>query len=86
MNAEKITFEDIIVDGNRAENAYIDGCRGGAIYLYEVRDAIIRNCTARNYNGDGISFQITDNVQVLTIPMAMPGTEFTPARAARGRW
>jgi hypothetical protein len=65
MNAEKVTFEDIIVDGNRAENSYIDGCRGGAIYLYNVRDVIVRNCTARNYNGDGISFQITDHVQVL---------------------
>ena len=65
MNAEKVTLEDITVDGNRAENAYIDGCRGGAIYLYDVRDVTVRNCTARNYNGDGISFQITDNVQVL---------------------
>lgn len=65
MNAEKVTLEDITVDGNRAENAYIDGCRGGAIYLYNVRDVTVRNCTARNYNGDGISFQITENVQVL---------------------
>jgi hypothetical protein len=65
MDAEKVTFEDIIVDGNRNENAYIDGCRGGAIYLYRVRDITIRNCVARNYNGDGISFQITENVQVL---------------------
>jgi parallel beta-helix repeat protein len=65
MNAEKVTLEDITVDGNRLENAYIDGCRGGAIYLYNVRDVTVRNCTARNYNGDGISFQITENVQVL---------------------
>jgi parallel beta-helix repeat protein len=65
MNAAKVTLEDITVDGNRAENAYIDGCRGGAIYLYNVRDVTVRNCTARNYNGDGISFQITENVQVL---------------------
>jgi parallel beta-helix repeat protein len=65
MNAEKVTLEDITVDGNRAENAYIDGCRGGAIYLYNVRDVTVRNCTARNYNGDGISFQITENVQIL---------------------
>jgi len=64
-NAERVTFEDIIVDGNRGENAYIDGCRGGAIYLYNVRDVTVRNCTARNYNGDGISFQITDRVSVL---------------------
>lgn len=65
IDAEKVTFEDIIVDGNRAENAYLDGCRGGAIYLHRVRDITVRNCTARNYNGDGISFQISDNVQVL---------------------
>jgi hypothetical protein len=65
IDAEKVTFEDIIVDGNRAANAYIDGCRGGAIYMYNVKDIIVRNCTARNYNGDGISFQLTDNVQIL---------------------
>lgn len=65
MNAEKVLLEDLIVDGNRAENAYIDGCRGGAIYLYQVRDVTVRRCTARNYNGDGISFQITDGVSVL---------------------
>jgi parallel beta-helix repeat protein len=65
MDAANIVFEDLIVDGNRAENAYIDGCRGGAIYMYRVRNVTVRNCTARNYNGDGISFQISDGVQVL---------------------
>ncbi len=65
MNAENVAFEDLIVDGNRAENAYLDGCRGGAIYLYRVRNCTVRNCTARNYNGDGISFQISDGVHVL---------------------
>jgi len=65
IDAHDVTFEDIIVDGNRAANAYIDGCRGGAIYMYNVKDIVVRNCTARNYNGDGISFQITDHVEVL---------------------
>jgi parallel beta-helix repeat protein len=65
IDAANITFEDLIVDGNRAENKYIDGCRGGAIYMYRVRNVTVRNCTARNYNGDGISFQISDGVQVL---------------------
>ena len=65
IDADKVTFEDLIVDGNRAANAYIDGCRGGAIYMYNVHDIIVRNCIARNYNGDGISFQISDNVQVI---------------------
>ena len=65
IDGANIVFEDLIVDGNRAENAYIDGCRGGAIYMYRVRNVTVRNCTARNYNGDGISFQISDGVQVL---------------------
>ena len=64
MDAENVTLEDITVDGNKAENAYIDGCRGGAIYLYRVRNVTVQNCTARNYNGDGISFQVTDGVKV----------------------
>ena len=64
MDAANVTLDGITVDGNRAENAYIDGCRGGAIYLYRVRDVAVRNCVARNYNGDGISFQITENVNV----------------------
>ncbi len=65
VETEGVVFENLIVDGNKDENAYIDGCRGGAIYLYISRDATIRNCVARNYNGDGISFQITENIQVL---------------------
>ncbi len=65
LNAANVVFEDMVVDGNRGENDYLDGCRGGAIYLYNVRDITVRNCEARNYNGDGISFQISENVQVL---------------------
>ena len=65
MNAENVAFEDITVDGNKSTNAYLDGCRGGAIYMYNVRNVTVKNCVARNYNGDGISFQISENVHVL---------------------
>ena len=65
IDAEDTVVEDIIVDGNKDRNGYLDGCRGGAIYLYNVRNITVRNCVARNYNGDGISFQITENVRIL---------------------
>ncbi|MCI0421702.1 MAG: right-handed parallel beta-helix repeat-containing protein, partial [Acidobacteria bacterium] len=65
IETDGVVFADLIVDGNKDQNAYINGCRGGAIYLYRSKNAIVRNCVARNYNGDGISFQITDNVLVL---------------------
>jgi parallel beta-helix repeat protein len=65
IDTDGVVFESLIVDGNKQENASIDGCRGGAIYLYRSKNAFVRNCVARNYNGDGISFQITANIQVL---------------------
>jgi len=65
LEGATLIFEDLIVDGNRAETSYIDGCRGGAIYMYRVRNITVRNCTALNYNGDGISFQISEGVQIL---------------------
>jgi parallel beta-helix repeat protein len=65
VQTEGVVLENLIVDGNKDQNAYLDGCRGGAIYLYNSKDAIIRKCIARNYHGDGISFQITENIQVL---------------------
>ncbi len=65
IDTENVTFENIIVDGNKDKNAYLDGCRGGAIYFYNSRNGVVRDCVARNYNGDGISFQITDNIQII---------------------
>ena len=60
-----VTFRGITVDGSKDDNnGLIDGCRGGAIYFYKVENSLIDNCVANNYNGDGISFQITDNVKV----------------------
>jgi parallel beta-helix repeat protein len=65
IDTENVTLEKIIVDGNKEKNAYLDGCRGGAIYFYNSRNGIVRDCVARNYNGDGISFQITENILVI---------------------
>ena len=42
MDAANVTLDGITVDGNRAENAYIDGCRGGAIYMYDVRNVTVK--------------------------------------------
>jgi parallel beta-helix repeat protein len=42
----------------------LDGCRGGGIYLFECENVTIRNCVVRNYNGDGISFQVSQCVTV----------------------
>ncbi len=60
-----LIIEGITSDGDKEENPWdLNGCRAGAIYLFDCRNCVIRNCVARNFNGDGISFQITDSITV----------------------
>jgi parallel beta-helix repeat protein len=56
--------EGLTLDGNRDKAQALDGCRGGGIYLFECADVAIRKCTVSNYNGDGISFQVSQRVTV----------------------
>ena len=65
-DAEDYRIENLTIDGNREHNeTMIDGCRGAGIFSYRGDGAVIENCTVRRYNGDGISFQQSNNVQVL---------------------
>jgi nitrous oxidase accessory protein NosD len=57
--------ENLVIDGNKQANAYLNGCRGAGIFLYQGHGTVIQNCTVRNYHGDGISFQQSNDVQVI---------------------
>lgn len=63
-NLEDVRIEDLIIDGNKNENPPLNGCRGAGIFLYRGFGTIIKNCTVRNYPGDGISFQQSNDVLV----------------------
>lgn len=56
--------EGLTIDGNRGKAEYLNGCRGGGIYLFECEAVTIRNCTIREYRCDGISFQVSQKVTV----------------------
>lgn len=59
---------DLILDGNRAENpldvmsAASNGNYAGAVYLQHAHRIRFSGVTARNYNGDGFSFQVCDDI------------------------
>lgn len=59
-----ISVENLVLDGNRASNANLDGNHAGCIWLQDCSRVVIRGVTARNYNGDGISWQICHDVLV----------------------
>lgn len=59
-----VVIENITLDGNRPNNTNLNGNYGGCIFLQDCNRYVIRGVTARNYNGDGISFQICHDVLV----------------------
>jgi parallel beta-helix repeat protein len=59
-----VLVEGLTIDGNRSRAEYVDGCRAGGIYLFQCEGVTIRNCAVRDYNGDGISFQVSAGVTV----------------------
>ncbi len=59
-----MAIENITLDGNRDHNDNLDGNYAGCIFLQDCERVVIRGVTARNYNGDGISWQICHDVLV----------------------
>ncbi|NUM53175.1 MAG: right-handed parallel beta-helix repeat-containing protein [Candidatus Hydrogenedentes bacterium] len=59
-----IAIENLALDGNKENNAYLDGNYGGCIWFQDCSNLVFRGVTARNNNGDGISWQICHDVIV----------------------
>ena len=59
-----VTIEDITLDGNQQNTQNFNGNYGGCIFLQDCNRYTLRRVEARNYNGDGISFQICHDVVV----------------------
>ena len=59
-----MTFENIALDGNKANNENLDGNYAGCIWMQDCNRITMRKVIARNYNGDGISWQICHDVVV----------------------
>ncbi|NOY81472.1 MAG: hypothetical protein GXP31_10765 [Kiritimatiellaeota bacterium] len=54
---EDAGIEAVSIDGNKAENGLLNGCRGGGVFLLQAHDIVLCGLHVRDYNGDGISFQ-----------------------------
>jgi len=63
-DTENVRIEDLTIDGNKQQNAHLNGCRGAGIFLYRGFGTVISGCVVQDYNGDGISFQQSNDVTV----------------------
>jgi hypothetical protein len=61
---ERLVIENLALDGSGKNVENFNGNYGGCIFLQDVSDVLIRKVIARNYNGDGISWQIAHDVTV----------------------
>jgi hypothetical protein len=63
-HVEDVLIESLTFDGNRANNENMNGNYGGCIWLQNCNRITMRDLTLRNYNGDGISWQVCHDVVV----------------------
>lgn len=63
-NIADVDIENLVLDGNRDKNGYLDGNFAGCIFLQQCSRVTIRGVVARNYNGDGISWQVCHDLMV----------------------
>jgi hypothetical protein len=63
-NIADVVIENITLDGNKKNNENLDGNYAGCVFLQDCNRITMRQVTARNYNGDGLSWQICHDVLV----------------------
>ncbi|MFH0842412.1 MAG: right-handed parallel beta-helix repeat-containing protein [Bacteroidota bacterium] len=73
VEAENVRFADFTVEGNKSTNQYINGCRGGGIYIHKSKNCLVENVKVNEFNGDTFSWQITENITLRTCEAANGG-------------
>lgn len=59
-----VVIENLALDGNRSNNELLDGNYAGCVFLQDCNRIALRDVSARNYHGDGLSWQICHDVTV----------------------
>lgn len=64
VDSKNIVLADFNIDGTKATNDWLDGCFAGAICLIKVSNILVENVHVENFNGDAITWQITEDVTI----------------------
>jgi parallel beta-helix repeat protein len=64
VGVENVKIADLVIEGNKNTNDYINGCRGGGVYIHKSKNCLVENVTINDFNGDTFSWQITENIKI----------------------
>jgi hypothetical protein len=64
MDAQNVFISGFTIDGNKDKNDHLDGCIGGGIVIGRSKYVTVEKVNVRDVNGEGITWQITENVTV----------------------
>lgn len=65
LDADGVAVRDLTLEGNRAQSEEgMGACRGAAVYFYRSRDIEITGIRERDYDGEGLGFQICRDVLI----------------------
>lgn len=85
VEAENVRIANFVVEGNKSTNHYINGCRGGGIYIHKSKNCMVENVKVNEFNGDTFSWQITENITLRGCEAANGGgLGFHPGTGSEG--
>ena len=64
LDVENALISNLTADGNRFENFFADGCNSAGILILRSKKVTVDNVHVKDFNGEGISWQITENVTI----------------------
>lgn len=64
VGVKNVRIANLSIEGNKKANDYINGCRGGGVYIHKSSDCLVENVTVNEFNGDSFSWQITERISV----------------------
>jgi parallel beta-helix repeat protein len=64
VGVENVTIKDLAVEGNKKTNDYINGCRGGGVYIHRSKNCRVEGVIMNEFNGDSFSWQVTESITV----------------------
>jgi parallel beta-helix repeat protein len=64
VGVRNVKIADLIIEGNKNTNDYINGCVGGGIFIHKSRNCFVEDVIINEFNGDPFSWQVTEQITV----------------------